>query len=61
MFRSPHGKNQWSGVGNIPLNEMFQSEPVRFNFGTPTSPNYKYFLMSASDSGALYTSSDGIT
>ena len=45
---------------SIPRSESFQAEPVRFNFGTATSPNYKYFLINASGSGAVYTSSNGL-
>ena len=64
MYTSPHGQNNWSGVGTaqgIPDEEKFQTVPVRFNFGTVTSPDYKYFLVNASGSGAIYTSSDGVS
>lgn len=60
MFTSPHGMDQWTGAStsSIPLNETFQASPVRFNFGTSETPDYKYFLTSSS-TGKVYTSDDG--
>ena len=62
VFRSVHDKNQWTPVSSIGLDQTFQAQPVRFNFGTATNPEYKYFLMSSAGGGVghLWTSSDGV-
>ena len=57
-----NGQSAWSPV-NMPGavdRSTFQAQPARFNAGTATTPDWKYFIMSNDEIGGDWTSNDGI-